>query len=1666
MATISVQDVTVGEGDGHVDVLVSLSEAVNNTVTVGYATASYTADTNDYGSLSGTLSFSPGETSKVVRITIEDRFTDVETAERFKLVLSSPTNATLAREGYGWITVIDNNTVKNNPDIYVGDIVIDESAGTASFQVTLGRALGQSSTGTVSVAYATVDGTAAAGSDYTAKNGTLTFLPGQSVKTVTIDLLNDSLAEGAETFGLSLSNATTGVIVRGNATATIGANDAATVSQPKITVADLTVGEGDTYADVIVSLSAPSQNAVTVGYATASWTADTNDYDTLSGTLTFNPGETTKVVRIDIEDRFTDAEVIERFKLVLSSPTNATLGREGYGWITIVDNNTAKNNPDIVVGDIVVDEAAGTASFQVMLGRTLGQSATSTVTVDYATVDGSAIAGSDYAAKSGTLSFLPGESVKTVTIDLLNDSLAEAAETFGLKLSNASTGVIARGSATATIGANDAAPVAQPKITVSDLTVGEGDTYADVVVTLSAPSQSTVTVGYATASWTADTNDYDTLSGTLTFNPGETTKVVRIDIEDRFTDAEVIERFKLVLSSPTNATLGREGYGWVTIVDNNTVKNNPEIHVRDIVVDEAAGTASFQVTLGRALGQSATGTVTVDYSTVDGSATAGSDYTAKSGTLSFLPGESVKTVTIELLNDSLAEGAETFGLNLSNATTGVIVRSSATAAIGANDATAVSQPKISVSDLTVGEGDTYADVIVSLSAPSQNTVTVGYATASWTADTNDYDSLSGTLTFNPGETTKVVRLDIEDRFTDAEVIERFKLVLSNPTNATLGREGYGWVTIVDNNTVKDNPEIHVRDIVVDESAGTASFQVTLGRTLGQSAGGTVSVDFATADGSASAGSDYLAKSGTLTFLPGESVKTVTVDLLNDTTPESTETFSLVLSNAATGVIVRDTATATIAPNDALAVSQPRISVAELTVGESDIYADVVVTLSAPSQSKVTAAYTTVSATADTNDYDTLSGTLSFEPGETVKVVRIDLENSTGVESIERFKLQLSAPSGATLNGDGYGWINIVDDDTVSENPSIVISDLVVDEKAGTANFGVTLGNQFGTRSASTITVKYTTVDGSATAGSDYLARSGTLTFLPGETAKTVSIAIIDDSVGESAETFKLNLSDPVNAVIATSSATATISANSGVAQPSYTLVAGASSYNEGANATFTLTTTNVANGTVLPYALSGTVSAADISGGVVSGSVTVNNNTATITVPLVNDQKTEGTETLTVSITGTSATASTSVVDTSIAAPVVSYTVAGTLGIDYLIPAAGNSYLGGKGDDIYIISSSTLSGTVTASITDSEGANIIQLVDGLSIVSSLFLANALQLTLSTGAVVQVLGASSFTFQIGANLIAGDASTSLTYAQFVAALGATLPTGSGSVAGTPNFLVPTLFTQAPPITPVASGNALTVAGTLGNDFMVLAGGNNYLGGAGSDTYLVGGNTLSGAVTASITDTEGNNVIQLVDGTVIASSLFLNDALQLTLSTGAKIQVLGSSKFQFQVGANAAAGDTAPTLTFAQFAAQLGGSVPAVGGSAVNGTANFTVPTGSGSGFTVVNLGVNNVTATSAAEEFRFDFQIVNGRATTAGDGAVTITGFDVTKDKLVFVNTSNSTVYTEAQFKVLPGVVLSESPFNLSTTIVFDPAAGVIGGVTLTGVVDAALNQIVVETVGA
>ena len=226
---------------------------------------------------------------------------------------------------------------------------------------------------------------------------------------------------------------------------------------PTISVADVVVNESDGTAVFVLRLSGPSALPVSVDWeaedGTAQDTFSITDYVETNGTVTFAPGQTLQTVAISIADD-DDAEAVESFQFWLSRPINAVIGND-TALGTIVDNEgTRLPRPAISVSGGTVDESDGTVSFVVRLQGPSDQ----IVTVDVATADGTARAGSDYQALTDTLAFLPGEVVKTVTVLLNDDNRFELTEAFSLRLSNPVGGVITSGTATATLASEDLRP--------------------------------------------------------------------------------------------------------------------------------------------------------------------------------------------------------------------------------------------------------------------------------------------------------------------------------------------------------------------------------------------------------------------------------------------------------------------------------------------------------------------------------------------------------------------------------------------------------------------------------------------------------------------------------------------------------------------------------------------------------------------------------------------------------------------------------------------------------------------------------------------------------------------------------------------------------------------------------------------------------------------------------------------------------------------------------------------------------------------------------------------------------------------------------------------------------------------------------------------------------
>ena len=859
---------------------------------------------------------------------------------------------------------------------------------------------------------------------------------------------------------------------------------------PRLSIADAaTVTEGGE-AVFTVRLSETSSETVTVRYATVDGTAVAgSDYTRTSGTLRFDPNERTDTIRVPILQDST-AEPSESFTVELSNPNRATVS-DGTGAVTI----EADPMPELRISDAAPVAEGNDAVFTVSLSTPSSQ----VVTVEYRTVDGTAGAGSDYTTTSETLRFDPLETTKTIQVPVLTDSMSEPSETFEVELWNPSRATLDDARGVGTIAADP-----MPGLTIDDAApVAEGND-AVFTVTLHPQSSQVVTVQYMTVDGTADAgDDYTTIAETLTFSPGQTTKIIRVPVLVDMTQ-ESSETFTVELSTPMGTTLA-DSTGLGTI----TADPMPGLSIGDAEPVAEGGEAVFTVTLVPASNH----VVTVTYSTVDGTAVADADFTPTSGTLTFNPNQTTKTIRVPIPRDTVHEPSETFTVELDNPTGTTLADST-----GLGTITADATPVLSIADAApVAEG---RDAVfrVTLRPAANHVVSVAYATMDGTAVADaDYTPVTDTLRFEPRETTKTIRVPVLlDTMTEQS--ETFTVELSNPGGSTLA-DPIGVGTI----RADPAPGLRIGDATPVAEGDEAVFTVTLTPPDEQ----VVTVNYTTVDGTAIADEDYTATSGTLRFAPGDTSKTIRVPVLEDATAEPVETFTVVLSNPAGTNVVHDTGVGTIT-----AEGVPGLSIADAPTVAEGSDAVFPVTLSPASSQVVTVAYGTQDGTAvSDSDYTATSGTLRFEPGETMQTIRVPTRRDAIAEPSESFTVELSDPVGTTItDATGVGTIE------ADAMPGLSIADAAPVAEGGEATFTVSLSPA----SSESVTVAYATQDGTAVAGSDYTAASGTLEFEPGVTSHTIRVAVLNDTTVEPTETFTVELSDPVRATLADGTGVGTI----------------------------------------------------------------------------------------------------------------------------------------------------------------------------------------------------------------------------------------------------------------------------------------------------------------------------------------------------------------------------------------------------------------------------------------------------------------------------------------------------------------------------------------------
>ena len=1006
-------------------------------------------------------------------------------------------------EAQGIGTIVDNDgallSILSGPYAQEGDVL--------SFTVRLDRPADR----TVTVDYATADGTAIAGVDYRSAGGTLEIAPGERTATAVVQTIHNELHQADRTVLLLLSNPTVAQLAPGAETTTgrIVDND----PFPVASISDASADEGGTLT-FAVTLDRPSGRRVNVSHETRNSTAVAgSDFVGIPAAwVAIEAGETRATITVQA---LTDSEEEgdERFFVDLTGGSFVDVDDDiGTGIIRDVSERR------VSVSDAVVREG-GVLSFVVGFD---GPPSSRNITVEYSTVADTAEAGADYSdaveSVPGVVRILAGRTSAVAQVSTVQDILDEDLEQLKLVLSDPVGAVLAGGEAVGTIIDDDP----EPLLSVDDPEATENGDGTPVTFTLRLSEESgrVVSVSYSTVDSTAKAgDDYVAVSnGRETIAAGAQTAQVPVAlVNDDF--EEEVERFLLELSDPSNAGFG-DNVGAATILDDDAP---PQILIDDAAATyEAAGASvSFAVRLSRADPDDA---VTVDYATEDATATAGDDYTHTSNTLTFNPTETAKTVTVNLVNDDVAEDTETFRLRLSNPSSNATVGNDDPAVATVLDDDAL--PKLSVSDAPVATEGSTATFSVELSRSSTQTVTVGYAAVvdpfggdAAATPGQDFTAVAGTLAIPARSTSATVTVPLPDDALD-EHTETFWLRLADPTDATVD-DGTGIGTIDDDDPL---PQLSVAD-----SGATEADPIQFTVTLDTASGRTVTVPWTTAvshtGDPASPTDDYVAASGTLTFASGTTTAHIVVATVDDEVSEPDETFQIQLGQPANAAVDDGVAVGAIVDDDGL----PRISIAGTELFETESPAKFVVTLSRTSSQPVTVDYATHAVTATAgDDYGTptgeATGTLVIPAGLDTGEISVYVADDGVPEGTETFWITLSNAVNAVIaEGSGSAVGTILNDDVTS----IAIGDADAYEADGTIEFPVTLSPA----STDPVTVSYTTFDGSATQPNDYLAASDTLTIPAETTTATIAVTLSDDTFMEKPESFLVRLSDPTGAEI-------------------------------------------------------------------------------------------------------------------------------------------------------------------------------------------------------------------------------------------------------------------------------------------------------------------------------------------------------------------------------------------------------------------------------------------------------------------------------------------------------------------------------------------------------
>jgi hypothetical protein len=1123
---------TTTEAGGTATFTVRLDSEPTANVTIGLSSSDTTEGTVAPASL--TFTIANWNTPQTVTITgVNDDQADGNIA--YAIVTAAATSTDPAYSGRNAADVQVTNQDNDAAGITVtptSGLTTTEAGGTATFTVKLNS----QPTANVTIGLSSSDTT-----EGTVVPASLTFTAANwnTPQTVTVTGVSDAIDDGDVAYTIVTAAATStdpGYSGRNAADVSVTTQDDDTAGITVTPTTGLTTTEVGGTATFTVRLNSQPTANVTIGLTSS----DTTEGTVSPASLTFtaaNWNVTQTVTITGVNDTAADGNV--GYSIVTAAATSTDSSYQGRD----ADNVSLTNTDDEQIAVRVVRTTQASEAGPVAGLFTVSQtSVTASETRVAYSIGGSATAGTDYTALSGTAIIPPGQLSVPISVGVLDDQRVEGMETVIVTLTTIQAGDpqllidSAASSATVEIADNESG-----RVGIVATTSGNETGPVSIVFTISqdgiAPTDTVINLALSGSATSGA--DFTAPPATVTIPAGQTSATVTVPVIND-TVVEANETLIVTMSLGNHSSLvaldPNQTAATATIADNDSA----QVGVAAAAQGNEAGPVNGRFTITQTTASSVA--TTVSY-TIGGTATSGSDFTAVSGSAVILAGQTSVEVVIAVQNDAIVEPTENVSITLTSLTGAALVtinpaQSTASLDIADNDSAQVS---IAAQAGGSEAGPAAGSFLVSLSAASSTATTINYQVGGTATAGTDYAALAGSVTIPAGSQSAVINVNVLDdqRFEGTEtVIVTLTSVAAGDPQITLSTgAAAATVSIADN----ESGLISIAATTAGSETGPTNgrFTVTQG---GITATNTV-IAYQVA-GSASAGSDYQTLTGTVTIPAAATTAIIDVSVLDDQLVEGPEGVHLTLTSITSGQAglavdpSADDATVSIADND---IAQLSIEQTAHTAEAGAVAGSFTLRLDRPAAVDVVVAYS-VSGTAGGGDFAPLSGTATIPAGQTTATIIVSPVDDAIVEATETVIVTLTgatpgSPSVVINAASDDASLDIVDND--SAQVSIAATAAANEAGAVHGQFTVSL-----TAASSTDTVVAVALAGTAAAGSDYAAIPATVTIPAGATSATINVATIDDLAVEGTESVTATVTtitsgDP-QITLATGNATATL----------------------------------------------------------------------------------------------------------------------------------------------------------------------------------------------------------------------------------------------------------------------------------------------------------------------------------------------------------------------------------------------------------------------------------------------------------------------------------------------------------------------------------------------